>query len=481
MDRKTAESGRTKAAGQDAYVSGNGTPGLDSGEALVLDARPGRRKGGGFLPRIVPWLVLSSMLAFVGFGLFRCTRGEEPNVRVGDLAAATGRGDRVAAQTTEAYRRTLDDYSEEKAREALSGHGTFVSPTVGIRETPKPVAVPPRIPERPIREVERPPKPKEEAVEQKKETRSGDVQNRRKTRVEEQKPEKKGDARMMGYLSSLADRPVQAQGTMVLNRPRDVVKTLASANADLPESGLPGLKVGDILQAVNRVSLDSDAPGPAMVEVVTGPYKGAKVVGSFQRLNEHLVLKFSELAAKDGSIYTIEGYAIDPKTDRTAVRSNVDRHLLARWGGLVAASFLEGFGDAVSRSGTSSYASAYGSGLFVPNYDLRDETWIAAGKVGERVANVMDRNFNQVPTVTLDSGTLMGVLLLRLPKESASAGSSRRVVEVDRPAAQARADTSSRIEEEQTLVRTREDELGKTPSLSTEGSRRGSWPYMVHE
>lgn len=471
MDTNMAGGGRNQAGRDDPYA-------YEAGDTLVLDARPKHKGRGGLFARLIPWLALVGMLAFVGFGLFRCTRVEEANVRVGDIAAATGRGDRVSAQTTEAYRRTLDDYSEAKAKEALSERGTFVSPTVGVRETPKPVPATPRILERPIKEVEKPQKPKEEA----RQTRTVEARSeprRPQERAVPRRQEKRGDERMMGYLSSLAEKSVQAQGTMVLNKPRDVVRKLASASVSLPESGLPGLKVGDILQAVNRVSLDSDAPGPAMVEVVSGPYKGAKVVGSFQRINEHLVLRFSELAARDGTLYKIEGYAIDPKTDRTAVRTDVDRHLLARWGGLVAASFLEGFGDAVSRSGTSSYASVYGSGYSVPNYDLRDETWIAAGKVGERMANVMDRNFNQAPTVTLDSGTLMGVLLLRIPQESANARSAPRVVEVGQTGATgigARNDTSSRIEGEQARVQAREEELAKsTPAMST-GSRGYGYP-----
>ena len=460
---------------------------FDTGEALVLEAEPEKGKRGtkgGIWARILPWLALSAMLAVVGFGLYRCTRGDEARVRVGDIAAATGRGDRVSAQTTEAYRRTLDDYSEARAKEALSGHGTFVSPTVGVRETPKVQVAAPRIAERPVREVEKPQKPEkkdEPKAERKTETRTREQARARDGQRRAERRERRGDERMMGYLSKLAASPAQAQGTMVLNRPKDIVRTLAANTPSLPESGLPGLKVGDILQAVNRVSLDSDAPGPAMVEVVQGPYKGARVVGSFQRLNEHLVLKFSELAAKDGTLYKIEGYAIDPKTDRTAVRTDVDRHMLARWGGLVAASFLEGFGDAVSRSGTSSYSSVYGSGYVVPNYDLRDETWIAAGKVGERVANVLDRNFNQAPTVTLDSGTLMGVLLLRLPKEEANAARTQRIVEVGQTGTRQQSGTSARIEEEQATVRAREEESSKWPSSGSSGLRRYGSPLVVHE
>ena len=124
-----------------------------------------------------------------------------------------------------------------------------------------------------------------------------------------------------------------------------------------------------------------------------------------------------------------------PETDRTAVRSAVDRHGLSRWGGLVAASFLEGFGDAVSRAGTRSYTSIYGSGLSVPGYSPGDEAWIAAGKVGERAAGVFEKNFTMAPTVTLDSGTLMGVLILQLPGHGQAALTDTRAAPRPVPAA----------------------------------------------
>ena len=189
--------------------------------------------------------------------------------------------------------------------------------------------------------------------------------------------------------------------------------------------------------------------GVAMVEVVSGPYRGARVVGSFQRLNEHLVLRFSELAAPDGSVHDIAGFAIDPATDRTAVRTDVDNHVLERWGGLVAASFLEGFGEAVERSGTSAHTTIYGSGWSVPDYSLGEEMWIAAGKAGERAANALDRGFGRAPTVTLESGTAMGVLLLRLPR-TGSRTVTPRVVRQDTGAG---AGIAGEIAEEQARAR----------------------------
>ena len=48
----------------------------------------------------------------------------------------------------------------------------------------------------------------------------------------------------------------------------------------------------------------------------------------------------------DRTTYRIDAFAIDLATARTALASDVDHHALERWGSLLAASFLEGYGNA---------------------------------------------------------------------------------------------------------------------------------------
>jgi intracellular multiplication protein IcmE len=237
-------------------------------------------------------------------------------------------------------------------------------------------------------------------------------------------PRRQGDARIVGYLGQL-DKRWQPQGgaaVMTLNPPTPKVR----AGSQAPEvrdvrEGLPGLKPGDILYCVNRVSLDSDAPGPAMVEVLEGPYAGARAIGSFTRAGEHLVLEFSSLTLSDGRNHPVRGYAIDPRTDRTAVRSAVDTHAVERWLKFAAAKFLEGFGDAVSSTRSSAYVTPYGSGYTTSRLDLHEQLWSAAGKVGQGAARMLERDFSVPPTVTLRSGTEMGVLLVQVGAAEAPA------------------------------------------------------------
>jgi type IV secretory pathway VirB10-like protein len=112
----------------------------------------------------------------------------------------------------------------------------------------------------------------------------------------------------------------------------------------------------------------------------------------------------------------VEAYAVDPSTSEASVASSVDTHFFSRWGGLIAASFLEGLATAKRFSGAQS--TVYGNAsettdqMVWNTYSPADQAWIAAGKVGERSAKIFERNFDRPPTVYLESGTAVGILVL---------------------------------------------------------------------
>ena len=170
--------------------------------------------------------------------------------------------------------------------------------------------------------------------------------------------------------------------------------------------------VGDVLYAMNTIAINSDVPGPVMIELVSGRLRGGKFIGSFVRHNKFLLLKFNAFAYQ-GKTYPVDALAVDPATSGVAVRSDVDSHYIERWGGLIAASFLEGFSEAVSNSGTSTKTSDVSVSVTHPTYSTADQMWIAAGKVGEKLAEPMLENFYRPPTVYLAPGTEMGILIVK--------------------------------------------------------------------
>lgn len=196
-------------------------------------------------------------------------------------------------------------------------------------------------------------------------------------------------------------------------------RNVSGGNGNAKED-FPPLQVtpGDILYAVMEIGANSDQPGtPVVARVASGKWTGAKFIGGFRRMDERMVLIFNRAVVKDAkgrpTIYSVTGYAVDPDTFYPGVASKVDTHFLERWGGLIASSFLEGFGEAKSRSGSRYY---YGNdnnpGQFINDYDLSTELWIAGGKVGEKASEKFAANFNREPTVTLEPGLAIGILLM---------------------------------------------------------------------
>ena len=178
------------------------------------------------------------------------------------------------------------------------------------------------------------------------------------------------------------------------------------------------LKPGDLLYAIMDVGVNSDVPSAVLATVSSGAYRNARLMGGFQRHDERLVLAFNRAVLPSGETIQLEAYAVDPSTSEASVASSVNTHFFSRWGGLIASAFLEGLGSAKRYSGAQS--TIYGSGADTTDqmvwntYSVEDQAWIAAGKVGEKAGKIFEKGFDRPPTVRLESGTPVGVLVLNV-------------------------------------------------------------------
>ncbi|MCF6775760.1 hypothetical protein L3V83_04130 [Thiotrichales bacterium 19X7-9] len=222
----------------------------------------------------------------------------------------------------------------------------------------------------------------------------------------------------------------------------------AEQNANGPGNGFgPGqgpvmIKAGSILFAVIDTAVNSDQAGtPVLATIVTGPYKGTKLLGSFKREEDRLVIQFSMMSMPSMSkSIGINAYAIDSRTAQTALASDVDNHYLTRWGGLLGSAFLQGFGTYFSNTTSSSSSTDCPEGSFcIINGDqfqtsVRDGIYSGFGQVGTALADAMGKNFNRPPTVTLDQGTGVGILFMSDVTMTGSANSNvKGVLGVDEP------------------------------------------------
>jgi len=195
----------------------------------------------------------------------------------------------------------------------------------------------------------------------------------------------------------------------------------AEARAARPRDRRGVLQPGDILFAVLQTAINSDEPGPVRAKIVGERFAGAILLGGVRafppavgRRPERVLVKFDYLTAADRTTYRIDAFAIDLETARTALASAVDHHYLSRWGSLIAASFLEGYGNAARNSHSIATVGPLGNVVTVPKDDLDHEDIVreAVGTVGERLGGVVAENFQRPNTITVDPGTGLGVLIV---------------------------------------------------------------------
>lgn len=171
------------------------------------------------------------------------------------------------------------------------------------------------------------------------------------------------------------------------------------------------IKAGTIIFAVLDTAINSDEPGPVMATVVEGQFKGAKLIGAITRQDKKVLISFDKFNLPNASsIVRINAVAVDPQTARTALSSETDSHYLLRYGSLFAASFFQGYAQALTQSGAVVSQSATGTVSTFPDLSPKQKIFVGLGNVGNRYSSVLNDVFNTPPTVKVNSGVGIGVL-----------------------------------------------------------------------
>jgi len=184
-----------------------------------------------------------------------------------------------------------------------------------------------------------------------------------------------------------------------------------NANTNIKPPAL--YKAGDIVFGILETGINSDEPGPILVRVVSGPLKGAKLIGNIQVQNDKVMLQFNLMSAPSlPNSVAVSVVAIDPETARTALASDVNHHYLVKYGVVFAASFLQGVSQAVQSSLQPSFTAS--NNTFVATSTkatTKQEVLVGLGQVGQQISQNLQQ-YQPKPTVTVDEGTSLGLLFL---------------------------------------------------------------------
>lgn len=175
------------------------------------------------------------------------------------------------------------------------------------------------------------------------------------------------------------------------------------------------IKAGSVLFGVLDTAINTDEPGPILVTIVHGKYKGGKLIGevAHEGRQEKALLTFNKLSLPGhDTSHSVNVVAIDPDTARTALASDVNKHYLLRYGSLFASAFMEGYADAISEQGTTTTVSPLTGATTQTRPELsgKEEFLVALGEVGKRWGQQIRPVFNKPYTVTINQGTGLGLL-----------------------------------------------------------------------
>lgn len=213
----------------------------------------------------------------------------------------------------------------------------------------------------------------------------------------------------LSYLEALAEKQrAQREAALAAAQQQLLGEDIEDALEILIPAGT--IEYGYMLTEAN-----TDAPGPILAEIATGPLKGARIIGNFSATNDYLTMNFNT-AVLDGVDYAANAVAIDPDTTLPGVATDIDRRYFQRIILPMAAEFVEGLTEAIADSGrTSVTISGDTVTETTSNQDLSRDQKVASGvaEAGEELANIFDEIFDGTqPLIRVRPGTPIGILFV---------------------------------------------------------------------
>jgi len=158
---------------------------------------------------------------------------------------------------------------------------------------------------------------------------------------------------------------------------------------------------------------NTDAPGPILAQILSGPLRGSRMLGTFESTERYLTLNFNTIVT-DGISYPANAVAMDPDTSLPGVITEIDNRYFKRIILPAAAAFVEGLGEAISDSGTTSvFIEGDTVTETTSDRDSREEAASGIAEAGEAFAEILDEEADRTrPMLRVARGTPIGILFI---------------------------------------------------------------------
>jgi intracellular multiplication protein IcmE len=173
------------------------------------------------------------------------------------------------------------------------------------------------------------------------------------------------------------------------------------------------IPAGTIEYAQLITEANTDAPGPVMAQIASGPLAGSRLIGTFQATENYITLQFNT-AVIDGVSEAANAVAIDPNTTLPGMVTEIDRRYLKRIILPAAAAFVEGLGSAIANSGTTTlYIGDDTAAVEESDKGSREEVATGFEEAGDELGQLLEDEADATqPMLRIAAGTPIGVLFI---------------------------------------------------------------------
>ena len=168
---------------------------------------------------------------------------------------------------------------------------------------------------------------------------------------------------------------------------------------------------GSIAYAQLLTEVNSDIEGPVLAHILSGPFSGARIIGEAEVKGDYIVLAFSRVV-KDTVSYGVNGIALDENTTLAGQATDIDHHYFQRVLLPAAAAFVEGYGSALSETGTTVILTEGGTTTEVPKPDHEESLYEGLEEASKSLSDMLDKGSSRPITVKIAKGTTMGIFFI---------------------------------------------------------------------
>lgn len=173
------------------------------------------------------------------------------------------------------------------------------------------------------------------------------------------------------------------------------------------------LPAGEIVYAQLLTEANTDTPGPVLAEIMSGPLKGSRLLGTFEEQQELITLNFDTIVYEEESL-TVDAVGLDPETTLPGMATEVDHRYLKRVILPAAAAFVEGYAGAVAQTATVTVSTSGGAAVQdTSEPDDTEEVATGLEEAGQELGEILDDMAEDTKVlVRIAAGTPIGVLFL---------------------------------------------------------------------